>query len=277
MQVSAPAKINLFLKVLRSRPDGFHEIETFISPISLCDQIKIDKNKRGQSISFRCDDPSVPRGSENLAVRAANAFFTATQTKPAVSIVLKKIIPHGAGLGGGSSDAAAVLLALNQLFATKLSRQKLAKLGSTIGSDVPFFIFESAAVCTGRGEIVTPRKLTEQLSILLVKPDFGVSTPWAYRRWQNSRELPGISYVQQDFRGQKLHNDLERPVFEKFVFLARIKMWLLQRKEVAAALMSGSGSTVFAALRPNVNIDLLAKRVRKELDREIWTCFCETL
>lgn len=277
MQVSAPAKINLFLKVLRSRPDGFHEIETFISPISLCDQIKIDKNKRGQGISFRCDDPSVPRGSENLAVRAANAFFTATQTKPAVSIVLKKIIPHGAGLGGGSSDAAAVLLALNQLFATKLSRQKLAKLGSTIGSDVPFFIFESAAVCTGRGEIVTPRKLTEQLSILLVKPDFGVSTPWTYRRWQNSRELPGISYVQQDFRGQKLHNDLERPVFEKFVFLARIKMWLLQRKEVAAALMSGSGSTVFAALRPNVNIDLLAKRVRKELDREIWTCVCETL
>ena len=277
MQVSAPAKINLFLKVLRRRRDGFHEIETFISPISLCDQIKIDKNKRGQGISFRCDDPSVPRGGENLAVRAANAFFAATQTKPAVSIVLKKIIPHGAGLGGGSSDAAAVLLALNQLFATKLSRQKLAKLGSTIGSDVPFFIFESAAVCTGRGEIVTPRELTQQLSILLVKPDFGVSTPWAYERWQNSRELPGISYVQQDFRGQKLHNDLERPVFEKFVFLARIKMWLLQRKEVAAALMSGSGSTVFAALRPNVNIDLLAKRVRKELDREIWTCVCETL
>ena len=277
MQVSAPAKINLFLKVLRRRPDGFHEIETFISPISLCDQIKIDKNKRGQGISFRCDDPSVPRGSENLAVRAANAFFAATQTKPAVSIVLKKKIPHGAGLGGGSSDAAAVLLALNQLFATKLSREKLAKLGSTIGSDVSVFIFESAAVCTGRGEIVTPRKLTQQLSILLVKPDFGVSTPWAYKRWQNSRELPGISYAQQDFRGQKLHNDLERPVFEKFIFLAQLKMWLLKQPEVGAALMSGSGSTVFAVLRPNADVDLLAKRVRKELDREIWTCVCETL
>jgi 4-diphosphocytidyl-2-C-methyl-D-erythritol kinase len=277
MQVSAPAKINLFLKVLRRRPDGFHEIETFISPISLCDQIKIDKNKRGQGISFRCDDPSVPRGGENLAVRAANAFFAATQTKPAVSIVLKKKIPHGAGLGGGSSDAAAVLLALNQLFATKLSREKLAKLGSTIGSDVPFFIFESAAVCTGRGEIVTPRKLTEQLSILLVKPDFGVSTPWAYKRWQNSRELPGISYVQQNFRGQKLHNELERPVFEKFVFLARIKTWLLEQKEVAAALMSGSGSTVFAVVPSNVDVGLVAKRARKELDREIWTCVCETL
>jgi 4-diphosphocytidyl-2-C-methyl-D-erythritol kinase len=277
MQVSAPAKINLFLKVLRRRPDGFHEIETLISPISLCDQIKIDKNKRGQGISFRCDDPSVPRGGENLVVRAANAFFAATQTRPAVSIVLKKKIPHGAGLGGGSSDAAAVLLALNQLFATKLSREKLAKLGSTIGSDVPFFIFESAAICTGRGEIVTPRKLTEQLSILLVKPDFGVSTPWAYKRWQNSRELPGISYVQQDFRGQKLHNELERPVFEKFVFLARIKMWLLQQKEVAAALMSGSGSTVFAVVPSNVDVGLVAQRARKELDREIWTCVCETL
>ena len=277
MQVSAPAKINLFLKVLRRRPDGFHEIETFISPISLCDQIKIDKNKRGQGISFRCDDPSVPRGGENLAVRAANAFFAATQTKPAVSIVLKKKIPHGAGLGGGSSDAAEVLLALNQLFATKLSREKLAKLGSTIGSDVPFFIFESAAVCTGRGEIVTPKKLTEQLSILLVKPDFGVSTPWAYKRWQNSRELPGIFYVQPNFRGQKLHNELERPVFEKFVFLARIKMWLLEQKEVAAALMSGSGSTIFAVLRPNVDVDLVAQRAKAQLDPEVWTCVCETL
>jgi 4-diphosphocytidyl-2-C-methyl-D-erythritol kinase len=276
MQVLAPAKINLFLKVLRRRPDGFHEIETFISPISLCDQIKIDKNKRGEGISFRCDDPSVPRGGENLAVRAANAFFAATQMKPAVSIVLKKKIPHGAGLGGGSSDAAAVLLALNQLLATKLSREKLAELGSTIGSDVPFFIFESAAVCTGRGEIVTPRKLTGQLSILLVKPDFGVSTPWAYKRWQNSRELPGISYVQQDFRGQKFHNELERPVFEKFVFLARIKMWLLEQKEVAAALMSGSGSTVFAVLRQNADVDLVSKRAKAQLDPELWTRAVET-
>ncbi len=277
MQVSAPAKINLFLKVLRRRADGFHEIETFISPISLCDKIRIDRSKRGQGISFRCDDPSVPRGGENLAVRAADAFFAATKTKPAVSIVLKKRIPHGAGLGGGSSDAAAVLLALNQLFATKLSRDKLAKLGSTLGSDVPFFIFASAAVCTGRGQIVTPLKLKHKLSILLLKPDFSVSSAWAYARWQNSRKIPGVSYKPQKFGGQTFVNDLERPVFEKFVFLARIKMWLLEQKEVAAALMSGSGSTVFAALRPNVDVDLLAKRVRKELDREIWTCVCETL
>jgi 4-diphosphocytidyl-2-C-methyl-D-erythritol kinase len=276
MQVSAPAKINLFLKVLRHRPDGFHEIETFISPISLCDQIKIDKNKRGQGISFRCDDPSVPRGGENLAVRAADAFFAATKTKPAVSIVLKKRIPHGAGLGGGSSDAAAVLLALNQLFATKLSREKLAKLGSTIGSDVPFFIFESAAVCTGRGQIVTPLKLKHKLSILLLKPDFSVSSAWAYARWQNSREIPGVSYKPQKFAGQTFVNDLERPVFEKFVFLARIKMWLLEQKEVAAALMSGSGSTVFAVLRNARNVDSLADRARRQFDPKLWMCAVET-
>jgi 4-diphosphocytidyl-2-C-methyl-D-erythritol kinase len=276
MQVSAPAKINLFLKVLRRRPDGFHEIETFISPISLCDQIKIDKSKRGEGISFRCDDPSVPRGGENLAVRAANAFFAATQTNPAVSIVLKKKIPLGAGLGGGSSDAAAVLLALNQLFATKLSREKLAELGSTIGSDVPFFIFESAAVCTGRGEIVTPRKLKQQLPILLLKPGFQVLSAWAYSHWRNSKEIPGVSYHAQQVSGETFVNELERPVFEKFVFLARIKMWLSEQKEVAAALVSGSGSTVFAVLRQNADVDRVSKRAKAQLDPELWTCAVET-
>ena len=277
MQVSAPAKINLFLKVLRRRSDGFHEIETFISPISLCDQIKIDKKKRGQGIEFSCDDPSVPRGGENLAVRAAKSFFAATKLKPAVSIELKKRIPQGAGLGGGSSDAATTLLALNQLFETRLSRDELAKLGSTIGSDVPFFIFESAAICKGRGEIVTPMKLKHKLSILLLKPGFSVSSAWAYSRWQDSREIPGVSYEPQKFAGQTFVNDLERPVFEMFVFLAQLKMWLLKQPEVGAALMSGSGSTVFAVLRPNIEVDLLAKRVRKELDRELWTCTCETI
>ena len=273
MQVFAPAKINLSLKILGRRDDGFHEIETLIAPISLCDEMKIEKNEGG--IEFHCDHPSVPSGEDNLAIRAAKAFFAATKVKPGVAIELQKKIPHGAGLGGGSSDAAATLLTLNKLFKTKLSLEELAKLGSTIGSDVPFFIFGSAATCKGRGEIVTPRKLKEQLSILLLKPDFSVSSAWAYARWQNSREIPGVSYKPQKFAGQTFVNDLERPVFEKFAFLAQLKMWLLEQKEVAAALMSGSGSTVFAALRPNVDVDLLAKRVRKELDCEIWTCVVE--
>ena len=150
MQVLAPAKINLSLRILGRRDDGFHEIETVIAPISICDELKIDKDKLG--IEFRCDDPSVPQGGDNLAVRAANVFFVSTKLKPAISIELKKKIPHGAGLGGGSSDAAATLVALNQLFQTKLTRDDLVKLGSTIGSDVPFFIFGSTAICRGRGE-----------------------------------------------------------------------------------------------------------------------------
>src|SRR6266581_5768245 len=248
-----------------------------LAPVSLHDEIKIDKIDVGKGIKFRCDDPSVSSREDNLVVRAANSFFTATKLTLAVSIDLKKKIPHGAGLGGGSSDAAATLLALNRLFETNLTREELAKLGSNIGSDVPFFIFESAAICRGRGELVTPMKLPEQLSILLLKPDFVVATAWAYSRWHDSREIPGVTYAAQKFAGETFVNDLERPVFEKFVFLAQLKMWLLRQPEVGAALMSGSGSTVFAVMRPHVDVELIAKRARAEVDPELWICACETL
>jgi 4-diphosphocytidyl-2-C-methyl-D-erythritol kinase len=276
MQVFAPAKINLSLKILSQRKDGFHEIETLIAPVSLHDEIKIDKIDVGKRIKFRCDDPSVPRGEGNLVVRAANRFFAGTKLAPAVSIDLKKKIPHGAGLGGGSSDAAAALLALNQLFETNLTREELVKLGSAIGSDVPFFIFESAAICRGRGELVTPMKLPEQLSILLLKPDFVVATAWAYSRWHDSREIPGITYSAQEFAGHTFVNDLERPVFEKFVFLAQLKMWLLKQREVGAAMMSGSGSTIFAVLREGQDTEAITQRAQNQLDQELWTCVCKT-
>ncbi len=273
----APAKINLSLKVLSRRSDGFHEIETFIAPISLCDEIMIEQRSGKQQIAFRCDDPSVPKGEDNIVVRAANVFFEETKVSSGVAIVLKKRIPHGAGLGGGSSDAASSLVALNELFETNLPREALAKMAERIGSDVPFFIFQSAAVCKGRGELVSPTRLREQLSVLLLKPGFGVPTQWAYSRWQDSREIPGVSYGAQRFCQQSFVNDLERPVFEKFVFVAQLKMWLLKQPEVGAALMSGSGSTVFAVLRSNANADLLAKRAKSELDLELWTCVTRTL
>jgi len=275
MQVLAPAKINLALKILGRRGDGFHEIETLIAPIALYDKIDIEKQSRW--IDFSCDDPTVPSGDENLVVRVAKAFFEKTKISGGVGIKLHKKIPHGAGLGGGSSDAAATLRALNQLFKSKLSREELANLGSNIGSDVSFFVFESAAVCKGRGEIVEPTNLKKKLSILLLKPGFSVSSAWAYSRWQDSKEIPGISYQPQNFDGQSFLNDLERPVFEKFVFLAQLKAWLLNQAEVGAAVMSGSGSTVFAVLRPNADVDLVAERVWDELDREIWTCGCKTI
>jgi 4-diphosphocytidyl-2-C-methyl-D-erythritol kinase len=276
MQVLAPAKINLSLKILGRRSDGFHDIETLIMPITLSDQLEIEKSDSASQIELHCDDPSVPAGDDNLIVRAAKSFFAATKLKPAVSIGLKKRIPHGAGLGGGSSDAASTLLALNKLFDTKLPREALAKIAETIGSDVSFFIFESAALCKGRGELVSPLRLKDKLSVLLLKPQFGVSTAWAYTHWRGSFEIPGVSYAVQEYAGQTLVNDLERPVFEKFIFLAQLKMWLLEQAEVGAALMSGSGSTMFAVLRADADAALLAKRAKAELGPELWTCACKT-
>jgi 4-diphosphocytidyl-2-C-methyl-D-erythritol kinase len=277
MQILAPAKINLLLKILGRRNDGFHELDTLIVPISLYDEIRIDKGRPEKGIEFRCEDPSVPQGDDNLAVRAAKAFFEMTKIRAAISIELKKKIPHGAGLGGGSSDAASVLLALNGLFDAKLSREALAGMAESIGSDVPFFIFQSAAVCKRHGEIVTPVKLKRQFSILLLKPAFAVSTASAYSHWQHSREIPGVCYEAQKFADQTFVNDLERPVFEKFVFLAQLKTWLLSQSEIGAALMSGSGSTMFAVIRENADADLVAKRAKAALDPELWTRRCETL
>jgi 4-diphosphocytidyl-2-C-methyl-D-erythritol kinase len=277
MQVFAPAKINLSLKILGQRGDGFHGVETFIVPISLYDEIQIDKDDTKDGIEFRCDDPSVPQGDENLAVRAAKTFLEAAKVKNGVAIELKKKIPHGAGLGGGSSDAATSLLTLNELFKTNLPPEALAKMGETIGSDVPFFIFQSAAICRGRGELVTRLKFHEQLSILLLKPAFAVPTEWAYSRWQNSQGIPSAPYAAQQFADQTFMNDLERPVFEKYVFLAHLKMWLLKQPEVGAALMSGSGSTLFAVMRPNTDVELVAERAKSELDPELWTCAGETI
>ncbi len=274
MQLRAPAKINLSFRILRRRDDGFHEIETLMAPVSLYDEITIEPNESG--IQFDCDNASLS-GSDNLVVRAAELFFERKNAKPAVRISLKKNIPHGAGLGGGSSDAATTLLGLNELFETRFSREELSDLAAQLGSDVPFFIYQSAATCRGRGEIVRPMKLKTPVSLLLLKPEFSVPTPWAYSRWMDSHDLPNISYTPQDFDGAQFVNDLERPVFEKFVFLAEAKRWLLQQPEVAVALMSGSGSTVFAVLKKGGDSDTLKERALNKLDPQLWTCSCETL
>ena len=277
MQLRAPAKINLSFRIITRREDGFHEIETLMAPLSLHDELTIETRGAGEQIEFFCDDPSLPAGDDNLVMRAARLFREATGARADVKIELRKMVPHGAGLGGGSSDAAAVLLGLNRLSGAGLSTGQLAAMGAQIGSDVPFFVYESAAICRGRGELVTPTTLTESLPLLLLKPAFGVPTPWAYSRWRDSKWLPGISYAAQSFRGVEFVNDLELPVFEKYVFLARMKMWLLAQPEVGAALLSGSGSTVLAVLHDGATAGELAARAKRELDPELWTCACETL
>jgi 4-diphosphocytidyl-2-C-methyl-D-erythritol kinase len=276
MQAFAPAKINLSFEIKGRREDGFHEIETLMAPISLADRLTIKRSETTNGIQFSCDDPSVPGGGDNLVVRAARLFQKTTQIGAGIEIALEKKIPHGAGLGGGSSDAATTLLGLNDLFETRLDQKDLIELAAQIGSDVPFFILGSAATCRGRGELVEPAGLPVCLNLLLVKPDFGVPTPWAYQRWEDSRELPGVNYAPQDFSGVRFVNDLERPVFEKFVLLGHLKTWLRVQPEVGVALLSGSGSTVFAVLREGVDAEELAARVRESLDASMWTHSCTT-
>jgi 4-diphosphocytidyl-2-C-methyl-D-erythritol kinase len=270
MQLLAPAKINLSLQILRRREDGWHEIDTLMAPISLCDELTIEPNDAG--LSFSSDDPALPAGEENLVVQAARAFFVEVKEEPRVRIMLRKKIPQGAGLGGGSSDAASTLLGLNQLHGGKVSPVRLTSLAATLGSDVPFFLTKGAARCRGRGEIVEPATSLPALSLLLLKPAFGIPTPWAYQQWRDSRELPDVDYEPQAVGELTLQNDLERPVFEKYIFLARMKGWLREQPEVAAALMSGSGSTLFAVLLDAAEAEPLAALAREELDPKLWTC-----
>jgi 4-diphosphocytidyl-2-C-methyl-D-erythritol kinase len=274
MQLQAPAKINLSFEIKTRRADGFHDIETLMAPISLHDNLTIERISNGQAIEFSCDDPTLPKGEDNLVVKSARLFQKAAKVSDGVRIRLEKKIPHGAGLGGGSSDAASTLIGLNKLFKGDLSKNDLMELGAQIGSDVPFFVAESVAYCRGRGELVEPATLPQSLSLLLLKPEFGVPTPWAYGRWKDSLELSGIQYAEQRFRGIRFINDLERPVFEKFVILGYLKSWLCQQAEVGAALMSGSGSTVFAVLGDAADAEGLTRRVQEHIDARIWSYVC---
>ncbi|MDQ6655533.1 MAG: 4-(cytidine 5'-diphospho)-2-C-methyl-D-erythritol kinase [Verrucomicrobiota bacterium] len=277
MQLRAPAKVNLSFRILRRREDGFHEIETLMTPVSLHDVLTLEISGAAGGLQFSCDDPTLPTNDDNLVVRATRLFLDEVQMSPGLSIRLEKRIPHGAGLGGGSSDAASVLLGLNELLQANLPNDRLAAMAARIGSDVPFFVFRSAAECSGRGEIVRPKTLAHTFRLLLLKPALGVPTAWAYSRWQDSQPLPGIADDAQNFAGVTFMNDLERPVFEKYVFLARLKMWLREQAEVGATILSGSGATVLAALREGADAAALAARARAELAPELWACACETV
>lgn len=276
MEFFAPAKVNLSLRILRRREDGFHEIESLLCPLSIFDTLDIAHPEEG-GLEFVCDDATLPTGGDNLVVRAAKLFCESCGFEPRLRIRLTKRIPHGAGLGGGSSDAATTLIGLDRLFETELSHEALSAMAADLGSDVPFFIYQSAAIIRGRGEHVEPVKLPHELPLFLIKPPFGVPTPWAYKHWRDARAVPGVSYDAQEFPWGALVNDLERPVFEKYLFLADLKSWLLAQPEVAGALMSGSGATIFALLRDKSGTEALASRVAAEFGTNLWCCVCETV
>lgn len=264
----ARAKINLNLKILGQREDGFHAMETRMAPISLADRLIFTAS---ESYELVCDVEGVPLDETNLVTMAVRIFQKETGKSCAYRVQLEKSVPHAAGLGGGSGDAAATLRALNHLEGTQLSVDTLAEWAGWLGSDTPFFVYECVCECSGRGEIVEPIPWPHQLDALLLKPSFGVSTPVAYKSWKDSKEIVGVNYSTQAMPWGDCFNDLERPVFAKHRFLAEMKMWLLAQEEVEAALMSGSGSSMIAVLKNANAAESLKKRALEELDPTLWT------
>lgn len=263
LQLRSPAKINLWLKILGRREDGFHSIETRMCPISLSDEVRLTLKEEGNT-TLTCSDSTVPTDNKNLAIKALNAFETRTKLINSWGIHLEKRIPHGAGLGGGSSNAATVLLGANELCGNPLDFEELVELAGQIGSDVPFFLYGKTCDASGRGEVVEPvSNFSWKLPLVLIKPPFGIPTPWAYQRWRDSPELRGVSYAPQECPWGLMVNDLEKPVFEKWTLLPTLKAWLLDQPETKAALMSGSGSTLFAVTQSGADAADLTKRAQE--------------
>lgn len=269
MTVNAPAKINLSLKITHKREDGFHELETLVLPLpKLADRLSFTL---ADQYHLHCETPGVPTDDTNLVSQALRIFSEKSGKPCPYQIELVKKVPHGAGLGGGSADAAATFLALNELTKANLPLETLADWAAPLGSDIPLFLYRSPCWCRGRGEIIEPLDLPWHHDILLLKPSFPIPTPWAYSKWQDSTELHGIPYHPQEVEDLLLFNDLERPVFEKHRFLAELKRFLLAQNETKAALMSGSGSTIFAVLNPGADGHALQKRTLAEMDPTMWT------
>ena len=268
LTVEAPAKLNLTLRVLRKREDGFHEIDSWMVRLpGLHDTLTFAD---AEADSFTCNDPSVPSDDSNLVLKALAAYRAETGFARPLAIHLEKRVPHGAGLGGGSSDAAATLAALDRLHDQPLGTERLMEIAATFGSDIPFFLGTPSARSTGRGEVIVATEPPPPLPVLLLKPSFGVATPDAYRNCMGAKGLDGVRYESQAFPWGELVNDLERPVFWKHLFLAEVKTWLLGREEVAGALMSGSGSTMFAVLHDLTKADAVIAAAREELDPTLW-------
>lgn len=274
MKLRAPAKVNLSLRILGRRPDGFHDLESLVTTVSLADEITIDTGI-GQGVRVRCDDPSVPDGDSNLAAVAARQFHSHTGIRFNARITIRKHIPSGAGLGGGSSDAASVLVALDAIFETHLGPAGLEKIAANIGSDVPFFIRRVPAWMRGRGERIEPAQSLSGMVLALLKPPFGVETPWAYKSLAKSIELPGVDYGPQRWNGLEFFNDLERPVFEKYALLPVMKGWLRGQPECRAALMSGSGSTMFAVCESQDDARAVVARALEHFGGSLWSAVCE--
>ena len=253
--VFAPAKVNVILRILDRRPDGFHNLWSVMQAVALDDEVQIRLRADRQDIQLRCDATDLAADQSNLVYRAAAAVLARAQQSVGLDIELRKRIPMGAGLGGGSSDAAATIIGLNCLLQLKWSPAQMAEVGQSLGSDVPFFLFSPAACVTGRGEAVRPVVIEGARWVVLVNPGFGVDTKWAYQELAATRtSVRPLSKAQQELDRQSrmdwvqliaaAENDFEAPVFAAHGKLREIKQ-SLQDHGAEIALLSGSGATVF--------------------------------
>jgi 4-diphosphocytidyl-2-C-methyl-D-erythritol kinase len=270
MKTFSPAKINLTLEILGKRPDGFHELATWMLPVGLYDSIEIEEASHP---SFISNVPELGGDPSNLVLRAARSFAQAALIDTAYAIRLEKRIPIGAGLGGGSSNAAVTLQLLNKLHGFPLRGEQLEELAANLGSDVAFFLDGRSAWCTGRGERIEARLFPDHLWICLFKPGFAVSTAGAYRAYARLAENLKHGEERATPWG-KLRNDLEPAVLPKYLFLALLKDWLKEQSEPLFALMAGSGSTIFAIVQSQAEGETLRARFREQFGKWTWSVVC---
>jgi 4-diphosphocytidyl-2-C-methyl-D-erythritol kinase len=265
LRVVAPAKVNIVLRVLGRRPDGYHDLFMVMEKLSLADEIILEESRSGIELVVEGHSDAGMQSDKNLAFRAAVAFQRATGESRGVKIRLKKIIPIAAGLGGGSSDAAAVLRGLNSLWRKNLPPERLSGIGSKLGGDVPFFCHDGPAIAEGIGDRITTIEKLPNIFFLLINPGFAVSTPWVYEQYDKLTEglrsgVSGLRSLELTVKGKdvsngrlfekfrdvtsKLKNDLERVTIASYPEIGEIKSYL-DNHGARGSLMSGSGPTVF--------------------------------
>ena len=269
MKVRAHAKINLNLRILRKRIDGFHDIETLMVPISLHDVLDIERTQGG-ALEFTCSRNDL-NSDDSLVVRALRLLESFVERPLPVCIHLTKQVPSGAGFGGGSGDAAAALVAVRDLFTLdEVTDTQLESIAAQLGSDIPFFIKGKPKICRGRGEILEPAPFDQELPLVLFKHPLDIPTPWAYQKWADSVEHPSLPYVAQIQPWGEIVNDLECPVFAKYQILGEMKRWLLEQPEAEAASMTGSGSALFAILKDPQQAEALIQRAQERYGASLW-------
>lgn len=270
MIVKAPAKINLYLEIINKRPDGYHNIESVMHTVSLFDILEFTKIKDNK-IELVCDNADLSNDKKNLVYKAAEQVKEEYNINNGIKIKLTKNIPMGAGLGGGSSDAAATILALNKMWNINDDIKNLELLGAKLGADVPFFMTGGTAKISGIGDIVEKINTKLSLDFVLVKPNFGVSTPHAYSKVKfpltNPRKISKIIRSLEkgvfDFESAKdlFFNRFEDFIFEEYQEIKQIREVLEDLG--CASLMSGSGATVFGLVHDKENLDFILNELKK--------------